>query len=85
MKSLLKLEVVLFTNSDNGISLISASFSAVNFTKDGSFFFPLFGTGAKYGLSVSIKVFSKGIDLNVSCKSVEFLNVIIPLAEKYAF
>ena len=50
---------------------------------DGSFFFPLFGTGAKKGLSVSIKMFSDGIDLNVSCKSIEFLKVIIPLAEKY--
>jgi len=34
LKSLLKLEVVLFTNSEIGISLISASFSAVNLTKD---------------------------------------------------
>ena len=31
-----------------------ANFSAVNFIKDGSFFFPLLGIGAKYGLSVSI-------------------------------
>ena len=36
MKSLLKLEVVLFTNSGIGISLISASFSAVNLTKEGN-------------------------------------------------
>ena len=53
--------------------------------KDGSFFFPLFGTGAKKGLSVSIKTFSSGRNLNVSCNSSEFLNVIIPLAEKKAF
>ena len=45
---------------------------------DGSFFFPLFGIGAKKGLSVSISVFSIGIYLNVSCKSFAFLNVIIP-------
>ena len=45
-------------------------------------FFPLLGTGAKKGLSVSINNFSKGKNLNVSCNSVEFLNVIIPLAEK---
>ena len=50
-----------------------------------SFFFPLFGTGAKNGLSVSIKILSKGSDLKVFCKSTAFLKVIIPLAEKYAF
>ena len=52
---------------------------------DGSFFLPLLGTGAKKGLSVSIKILSKGKNLNVSCKSREFLKVIIPLAEKKAF
>ena len=36
----------------------------------------------KKGLSVSIKILSIGIDLNVSCKSNEFLKVIMPLAEK---
>ena len=56
----MKLEVVFFINSDNEISLISASFLAVYFTKDGSFFFPLFGTGAKTGLSVSISILSDG-------------------------
>ena len=45
-------------------------------------FFPLLGSGAKYGLSVSIRSLSKGIILKVSCNSTEFLNVIIPLAEK---
>ena len=43
------------------------------------------GTGAKKGLSVSIRILSIGIDLKVSCKSSEFLNVIIPLAEKKEF
>ena len=61
---------------------MSASFVAVKSINEGSFFFPLFGTGAKKGLSVSIKILSKGSDLNVSCKFVEFLKVIIPLAEK---
>ena len=32
---------------------------------DGSFFFPLLGTGAKKGLSVSIKTLSIEIDLKV--------------------
>ena len=56
--------------------------TAVCLMNDGSFFFPLFGIGAKKGLSVSISVFSIGIYLNVSCKFFAFLNVIIPLAEK---
>ena len=33
---------------------------------EGSFFLPLFGTGAKKGLSVSINRFSIGRNLNVS-------------------
>ena len=70
---------------DFGISLISASLTAVKSINDGSFFLPLFGTGAKKGLSVSINTFSRGNDLKVSCKSKEFLKVIIPLAEKYEF
>ena len=49
---------------------------------EGSFFFPLIGSGARKGLSVSIKRFSVGIILKVSRKSIEFLKVIIPLAEK---
>ena len=52
---------------------------------DGSFFFPLLGTGAKKGLSVSTKILSKGILQKVSCKFKLFLKVIIPLAEKKAF
>ena len=50
--------------------------------KDGSFFLPLLGSGAKKGLSVSMSNLSSGITLKVSCSSVEFLKVIIPLAEK---
>ena len=49
---------------------------------DGSLLLPLFGSGAKNGLSVSIKILLISICLNVSCKSIEFLKVIIPLAEK---
>ena len=70
---------------DFGISLISASLAAVKSINDGSFFLPRFGTGAKKGLSVSINILSRGKDLKVSCKSKEFLKVIIPLAEKYEF
>jgi hypothetical protein len=79
---LLKLEVVILTSSSLGISLISANFFAVWSINEGSFFLPLLGTGAKKGLSVSIKILSNGNDLKVLCKSKEFLNVIIPLAEK---
>ena len=62
--------------------LISANFCAVKSINDGSFFFPLLGTGARKGLSVSIKILSFGKNLKVFCKSWVFLNVIIPLAEK---
>ena len=53
--------------------------------KLGSFFFPRKGSGAKNGLSVSINKFSEGINLNVLHRSSDFLKVMIPLAEKYAF
>ena len=59
--------------------LISANFAAVKSINDGSFFFPLFGTGAKKGLSVSIKIFSIGIDLKVFCKSKEFSEKLMTL------
>ena len=65
--------------------LISANFAAVKSINDGSFFFPLLGTGAKKGLSVSIKMLSIGIDLKVSWRSNEFLKVMMPLAEKNEF
>ena len=80
----MKFEVVFFIKSKLEICLISASFWAVCTTKEGSFCLPLLGTGAKYGLSVSMSILSKGINLNVFCNSWEFLKVIIPLAEKYA-
>ena len=50
----------------------------------GSFGFPLKGTGAKYGASVSTSILSVGISLNVFAKSSDFLNVTTPLAEIYA-
>tara|TARA_A100001015_G_C14736996_1_gene612136 strand:+ start:143 stop:283 length:141 start_codon:yes stop_codon:yes gene_type:complete len=42
---------------------------------------PLSGTGAKYGESVSTKIFSFGISLKVLANSSDFLNVTTPLAE----
>ena len=75
--------MVILINSDFDITFISASLAAVKSIKEGSFFFPLFGTGARNGLSVSIKILSSGRILNVSCNSIEFLKVIMPLAEKY--
>ena len=59
---------------DFGISLISASLTAVKSINDGSFFLPLFGTGAKKGLSVSINTFSKGKDL----KAVSYTHLTLP-------
>ena len=47
----------------------------------GSFNFPLFGSGVKYGASVSTINLSTGIKETVSTNSLEFLNVIIPLTE----
>ena len=81
-KSLLKLSVVFLTRSFFDTFLISANLAAVKSINDGSFFFPLLGTGAKKGLSVSIRILSNGRDLNVFWRSTEFLKVIIPLAEK---
>ena len=74
--------MVILISSDFSIPFISASLAAVKSINDGSFFFPRFGTGAKKGLSVSIRILSNGRDLNVFWRSTEFLKVIIPLAEK---
>ena len=62
----------------------SANLDKVYFIKLGSFLTPLIGMGAKKGLSVSMSNLFKGIVLNVFCKSIVFLNVIMPLAEKKA-
>ena len=70
----MKLFVVDLISSVFDIFLISANFSAVKSINDGSFFLPLLGTGAKNGLSVSIKILSIGKNLKVSCNSIEFLN-----------
>ena len=38
--------------------------------------FPLKGIGAKYGASVSTNILSSGISLNVSAKTLDFLNKV---------
>ncbi len=57
--------MVILISSDFSMPFISASLAAVKSINDGSFFFPRFGTGAKKGLSVSIRILSNGRDLNV--------------------
>ena len=66
--NLSKLLFVITSNSLNFLSLISESFCRVYFINDGSFFFPLIGTGARNGLSVSINNFSLGIVLRIETK-----------------
>jgi len=61
--------------------LISANFCAVYFINEGSLVDPLFGSGARKGESVSISSLSTGIKDAVSCNSILFLKVIIPLKE----
>ena len=73
---------MILISSDFLIPFISASLAAIKSMNDGSFFFPRFGTGAKKGLSVSIRILFNGRNLNVFWRSTEFLKVIIPLAEK---
>ena len=58
------------------IFLISANFCAVKSIKDGSFFLPLLGTGAKKGLSVSIKILSNGKVLNLAYGGTTTVNEI---------
>ena len=60
--------MVILSSFDFSISLISASFLEVKSINEGSFFFPRLGTGAKNGLSVSIKILSKGKNLSENKK-----------------
>ncbi len=66
-----------------GIFFSSEIFSATILTKEGSFLFPLNGSGARYGESVSISNFSKGICFTISCRAKAFLKVTIPEIEIY--
>ena len=72
---------MIFSNSSKDNLKNFAKYSAVYFTKDGSFTLPLIGSGAKKGLSVSISIESKGASLIISLKLDAFLNVIIPEIE----
>ena len=72
---------MIFSNSSKDNLKKFAKYSAVYFTKDGSFTLPLIGSGAKKGLSVSIRIESKGASLIISLKFDAFLNVIIPEIE----
>ena len=47
----------------------------------GSFDLPLKGSGERYGESVSTNILSTGSSEKVFAKEVDFLNVIIPLAD----
>ena len=55
-----------------------ATHSATSATNAGSFIFPLLGTGAKYGESVSIKNLSSGTYFAISLNSSDFLKVTTP-------
>ena len=48
---------------------------------DGSFGFPLKGSGDKYGESVSTKIRSFGREKKVSANTFDFLKVTTPLAD----
>ena len=59
----MKLFVVILLISSKLTPFKWANLSVVYLIKLGSFFLPLIGSGAKKGLSVSTKIFSKGIFL----------------------
>ncbi|MNT51716.1 hypothetical protein D3C72_1886980 [compost metagenome] len=59
----------------------SAIFSATWITLDGSLSFPRYGTGARYGESVSISRRSSGTLAATSCTVWAFLNVTMPDSE----
>ena len=64
-------------NSSMEIFFISHNLLAIIDKYWGSFLFPLKGVGAKYGASVSIRIFSIGTFLITESRP-EFLNVKIP-------
>ena len=70
--------LVIFDNSSNEILYKFAINSATYFTLAGSFFSPLYGTGVKYGESVSKTILSKEIFFNTSF-NLQFLKVTTPL------
>ena len=65
-KHFLAFSFVAFATNSNVRPLISAIFSQTCLTCIGSFLFPLYGTGVRYGLSVSISSLSSGTTSTVS-------------------
>ena len=76
-----KLFVVTFAICSVVWPLSSANLAAVNATNAGSFLFPRFGTGDRYGASVSTNSLSDGIWAIVSWSSRVRLKVNIPETE----
>ena len=72
-----KFWVVIFENSLNDNFFSSDKNLTVWIIKLGSLGFPLKGTGARYGASVSNKILSFGKSLKVFGNSEDFLKVII--------
>ena len=60
--------------------MISDIFCATNFTFIEVFLFPLYGSGDKYGESVSIKSLSNGTN-EITASGLAFLKVTTPLKD----
>lgn len=69
---------VIWATSSADIFLTSAIFWIVYIILEESFLVPRFGSGDKYGLSVSTNILSKGTKFITSVAFFEFLNVIGP-------
>ena len=65
------------------VLFISASLCAVKYINPECFILPLYGCGASYGASVSIRIFSSGIHSATSTVFLAFLNVNTPENEIY--
>src|SRR5690606_15873814 len=78
LNSLKKLSWVACSIVLSGTPRSSAIFSATCTTLEGSLVLPRYGTGARYGESVSISIRSSGVFCATSCTMVAFLNVTIP-------
>ena len=65
-------------NSSNDKFNKLATNLVISNTKEGSLHLPLYGTGAKYGESVSTSNLFKGKSLTIFLSSFDLLKVIIP-------
>ena len=79
--SLIAFWYVALATSSTDISLNSAIFFAINLIFEESFLFPLFGSGERYGLSVSISNLLIGTNFTAFFAFFEFLKVIGPAKE----